>query len=117
MLGTLSLTALATRSEDTPHVRRCDLRPGDRLIVFTRNSSYVIVSTGDGSYQVSGGWFDRNGISPATVSIAGCTFGGSAICTDLVAAKGLFLEFGGRITTTRIRRFRLIPSTESSVVH
>src|SRR5262245_49244037 len=90
MLSTLSLTALATRSEDTPHVRRSDLRPGDRLVVFTRNSSYVIVSTGDGSYQVSGGWFDRNGVSPATVSIAGCTFGGSAICTDLVAAKGLF---------------------------
>ena len=55
--------------------------------------------------------------SPATTAINGCTWGGSVIHTDLVAGRGLFLEFGNRVVTTRIRQFHLIRSQESSVVH
>jgi len=117
MIVPQTLTMLASRSEGVPHVRKDDLRLGDRLIVHTRNSAYEIVCLGNGSFRVSGGWFDRAGVSPATVNIAGCTFGGSAIRTDLLAAHGLFLEFGDRIITTRIRDFRLIPSEESATVH
>ncbi len=89
-------------------IRRSDLRNGDWLVVETRNSRYSILALGDGRFCVTGGWFDREGMSPATVGISGCTFGGSAIKTDFVAGPGLFLEFGNRVVTTRIRSVRLI---------
>ena len=99
------LTEGAARLEG---IRRSDLRNGDWLVVETRNSRYSILALGDGRFCVTGGWFDREGISPATVGIAGCTFGGSAIMTDRVAVPGLRLEFGNRVVTTRIRSVRLI---------
>jgi hypothetical protein len=98
-------------------VRKTDLRLGDCLIVQTRNSSYRIVCLGNGLYRVSGGWFDRAGVSPVTTTINGCTWGGSAIHTGLAAGHGLFLEFGNNVLTTRIRQLRLIPSPESCTVH
>lgn len=99
------LTEGAARFEG---ISRTDLRSGDWLIVETRNSRYSILALGDGRFCVTGGWFDREGVSPATVGIAGCTFGGSAILTDRVAVPGLRLEFGNRVVTTRIRSVRLI---------
>jgi hypothetical protein len=59
-------------------------------------------------YSVSGGWFDREGVSPQKMTINGCTWGGSAINLDLVAAPGLFLEFGNQVLTTRIQHVRVI---------
>jgi hypothetical protein len=59
-------------------------------------------------YLVSGGWFDRRGVSPRTVEINGCTWGGTAIKQDIVAGRGLFLEFGNQVVTTRIEDFRII---------
>jgi hypothetical protein len=98
-------------------VRKSDLELGDCLIVETRNSRYHIVSLGDGTFRVSGGWFDRENGAPVVTTIAGCTWGGSAIHTDLAAACGLFLEFGNRVMTTRIRSFRVIPSRPSDSIH
>ena len=108
MIGIMSLDAVARRAERLEGVRRTDVRIGDWVIVETRNSSYWILGLGDGRYSVCGGWFDRRGLSPATITINGCTWGGSAILTDLIAGPGLFLEFGNRVVTTRIRQVRLI---------
>jgi hypothetical protein len=38
----------------------------------------------------------------------GCTWGGSAIKQDIVAALGLRLEFGNSVRTARIREVRVI---------
>jgi hypothetical protein len=103
--------------EQLDAVRRSDLEMGDCLVVETRNSRYHIVSLGDGRYRVSGGFFDRAAGGPVVTTIAGCTWGGSAIHTDLVAAAGLFLEFGNRVMTTRIRSFQVIPSRTSGSIH
>jgi hypothetical protein len=91
-------------------LRKRDLQRGDRVLVSTENSLYSIRVEEDGSYSISGGWFDRNGLSPATTSIAGCTWGGTAIKRDLVAARGLRLEFGNRVVTSTIREVRVIRS-------
>jgi hypothetical protein len=89
-------------------IRKADLHHGDRVLVATENSVYSIHVEEDGSYSISGGWFDRNGLSPASTSIAGCTWGGTAIKRDLVAARGLRLEFGNRVVTSTIREVRVI---------
>lgn len=89
-------------------IRKADLQHGDRVLVATENSVYTIHVEEDGSYSISGGWFDRNGLSPVTISIAGCTWGGTAIKRDLVAARGLRLEFGNRVVTSTIRGVRVI---------
>jgi hypothetical protein len=89
-------------------IRKADLRRGDRVLVVTENSIYCIHVEEEGSYSVSGGWFDRNGISPVTLTISGCTWGGTAIKRDLVAARGLRLEFGNRVVTSPIRDVQVI---------
>ena len=89
-------------------IRKADLRCGDRVLVVTENSIYCIHVEEEGSYSVSGGWFDRNGISPVTLTISGCTWGGTAIKRDLVAARGLRLEFGNRVVTSPIRDVQVI---------
>jgi hypothetical protein len=93
-------------------VRRRDLRSGDWVLVTTRNSRYTICTLDDDSYLVSGGWFDRKGLSPQKISIHGCTWGGSALKHDIVAARGLFLEFGNRVLTTRIQQVLVIRRAE-----
>ncbi len=89
-------------------VRKSDLACGDQVIVRTHNSVYSLWAMGDGTYAVSGGWFDRQQVSPAIVAVNGCTYGGSVIRHDLVAAPGLFLEFGNAVSTTRIRDVRVV---------
>ena len=90
-------------------VRRRDFRPGDTMYVWTDNSLYVIRSQPGGCFCVSGGWFANKGLSPARTTIRGCTWGGKAIKVDIVAACGLRLEFGNRVTTSTIRRIILVP--------
>ncbi len=98
-------------------IRRSDLSPGDWVVVTTRNSRYSILALADGLYHVSGGWFDREGQSPTTVAIAGCTLGGRAIHTGIVAGRGFHLEFGNHVVTTRIRDVRIIRASESYVLN
>jgi hypothetical protein len=98
-------------------VRRDDLGLGDVVLVRTRNSCYSLLNLGDGTFWVSGGWFDQQGVSPATVTVNGCTWGGSVIKTDIVAGRGLCLEFGNRVVTTRIQSVRLIRAESSDSVH
>jgi hypothetical protein len=82
------------------------------VLVTTKNSVYSICVMGGGLYSVSGGWFDREGVSPQKTTINGCTWGGSAIKNDIVAALGLFLEFGNQVMTTRIQHVRVIRCEE-----
>ena len=89
-------------------VRKNDIQDGDRVVVTTRNSRYTIWALGHGLYWVWGGWFDLQGSSPQKMTINGCTWGGSVIKRDIVAARGLRLEFGNTVLTTRIKQVRVI---------
>ena len=83
------------------------IEPGDFIVVHTRNSVYSLLVLGDGRYRATGGWFAASGVNGSDVRIAGCTWGGAAIHTRLVAAAGMFLEFDNGVRTTRIRDVRL----------
>ena len=87
---------------------KCPVSFGDQVIVRTRNSVYSLWSLGGDTFAVAGGWFDRNGDTPTTVTVNGCTYGGSLIRYNVVAAPGLFLEFGNSVSTTRIRDVRIV---------
>lgn len=92
--------------EGTIHLRqvcKADLQFGDLVLITTRNSVYSICVLDADLYLVSGGWFDRKGLSPVKASITGCTWGGSIINVDTLAACGLHLEFGNRVVTTTIQ--------------
>ena len=110
-----TLSAIVDHTERLEAVYKSDLAIGDRLIVTTRNSTYYIDSFQHGIYCVSGGWFDRQGMSPTTVAINGCTWGGHAIKEDLLAARGLHLEFENNIVTSRILNFQVIHCCRESV--
>ena len=85
-----------------------DVAPGDWIVVRTRNSVYSAAALGNGEYRVAGGWFAAEGVEDIPVGIAGCTWGGSAIHTGLVAAPGMFLEFANGVRTTCIQDVRVI---------
>jgi hypothetical protein len=88
------------------------LDTGDYVFVKTRNSLYSICKRADDLFEVSGGWFDRKGLSPAVLAIRGCTWGGSIINMGIVAARGLFIEFGNNLTTSPIRKIVVIKSRQ-----
>ncbi len=114
-----SVPTLQSRVEQASQlepVRKSDLRNGDWVLVRTKNSVYSICVLDDEWYYVSGGWFDRKGISPQKTTINGCTWGGRAIKRDIVAARGLFLEFGNQVMTTRIQSVRVIRPQNPSAI-
>lgn len=92
-----------------------ELEPGDWIIVTTENSTYSMLAVGDGSYYVAGGWFSLESCDRTRVRVTGCTWGGTAICTSLVAARGMFIEFGNGVRTSRVRKARLIRSAEGAL--
>jgi hypothetical protein len=104
-----ALSDIVEHSQQLRQIRKTDLAPGDRLFVKTRNSVYDIQVLGSGVYSVSGGWFDKKGLSPMKLGIAGCTWGGTAIKVDIVAASGLRLEFQDRLVTSTIQKIILLP--------
>lgn len=83
-----------------------DVRPGDWIVVRTRNSVYSLAVLEKGRYRVAGGWFQAEHGEDRDVRIAGCTWGGAAIHTKLIAAVGMFLEFDNGVRTTRIREVK-----------
>jgi hypothetical protein len=111
-----TLDAIVARADWGGSVRRSDLRTGDWLVITTKNSVYSICVLGEGLYSVSGGWFDRQGLSPLQTTINGCTWGGSAIRDDIVAAPGLCVEFGNQVMTSRVRQVRIIRGGERQAV-
>jgi hypothetical protein len=103
-----TVNAIVEQSRRSGPVRKADLRSGDRLRVATENSIYFIDVLEDATYRIRGGWFDRQRMSPVTLSISGCTWGGTVIRTDIVGARGLHLEFGNGVVTSRIREVRVL---------
>ncbi|MBN2320837.1 MAG: hypothetical protein JXR49_17290 [Acidobacteria bacterium] len=110
-----TLSAIVDHTDRLEAIYKKDLEFGDRLIVTTRNSTYSIHAVREGLYAVSGGWFDRHGLSPTKVAINGCTWGGHAIKEDILAACGLHLEFENSVVTSRILQFQVIRFREVSV--
>lgn len=104
-----TLSDIVKHSQLLRQIRKTELVPGDRLFVKTRNSVYDIQVLESGMYSVSGGWFDKKGLSPMKLGIAGCTWGGSAIKVDIVAACGLRLEFQNRLVTSTIQKIIVLP--------
>jgi acyl-CoA synthetase (AMP-forming)/AMP-acid ligase II len=107
-LKAIPIDDLAEAAGAVGGVKRRELDPGDRVIVSTRNSVYSLTARADGTFDVSGGWFEREGSGRTTVEILGCTAGGHALFTDHIAAPGLFMEFCDGLRTTRIRTVRRI---------
>lgn len=99
-----TLHSIVSSVDGTAGIRRDQVGDGDWLLVKTRNSVYTILIRRGGACRVSGGWFDRRGKAPMDTTVAGCTWGGSVIKVDLVAAIGLCIEFGNRLITTEARR-------------
>ncbi len=112
-----TLSAITEHARWDSAIRRGDLSVGDRLIVTTRNSTYSIWVIDAENYAVSGGWFDRQGLSPARIRINGCTYGQSVIRHDVLAGCGLFLEFGNNVLTTRIQQVKVIRDPDAAVCH
>jgi len=106
------LDGLTEAAELVDGVRRRDLDPGDRIVISTKNSVYSLTVCADGFFEVSGGWFEREGEGGTRVGVVGCTAGGHAVFTDHIAAKGLFMEFADGLRTTRIRSVRRIKRTD-----
>jgi hypothetical protein len=111
----IPIDSLTRAAEEAGGVRRSELSVGERVIVSTRNSVYSLTLRADGAFDASGGWFEREGDGPTSIEVLGCTAGGHAIFTELVAAPGLFLEFGDGLRTTRIRTVRRLADPEDSI--
>ncbi len=105
-----TLAGILTHSQGLNAVRKTDLEFGDLVVVTTANSTYSIYVLEDGLYSISGGWFDRHGLSPMKTTINGCTWGGSAIMMDVMAACGLHLEFGNLVVTSGIKKIHVLRS-------
>ena len=111
----IALDDLTEATDLVDGVRRRDLQSGDRIIISTKNSVYSLTVRADSSFDVSGGWFEREGEGTKRVEVRGCTAGGHAIFTDHIAAKGFFIEFADGLRTTRIRSVRRIPASKNGI--
>lgn len=94
-----------------------DLHPGDQVIVRTRNSTYSLRVNGDGTFDASGGWFAAHPDAGERLRVAGCTWGGTALLTRMIAAPGMFLEFANGVRTTRIREAHHIRPSAGPTIH
>ena len=103
-----TLGAIVEQADRLRAVYKAELHFGDCVRVTTANSTYSIHVLENDLYFISGGWFDGKGLSPLKTTITGCTWGGSAIKLDIVAACGLHLEFGNRVVTSTIRKIEVI---------
>ena len=103
-----TIDRLAAVAPELDGVRASDVRPGDWVVVRTKNSTYTLSAYGDGTFAVTGGWFVAEHQEPARVRVVGCTWGGSAILLRMVAAPGMCTEFDNGVRTTRAREVRVL---------
>jgi len=103
-----TLTRLASAAQVLDGIWKRDARRGDWIVARTKNSTYTLAVLDENTVAVSGGWF--GGASPAEnrVQISGCTWGGSAILTGMLAAPGMCIEFSNGVRTTRVRDVQII---------
>jgi len=112
-----TLDSLSESSRTIDGVWADDVEPGDLLIVHTQNSVYRITALGGGLFRVEGGWFSAHDLESAEVRIAGCTWGGRAILTRLIAAPGMCIEFDNTVQTTSVRDVRLFRYDATTICH
>jgi hypothetical protein len=112
-----SLERLSALAADVEAIRYSDLEPGDWVLVRTRNSTYTLRVNADGTFDATGGWFLADPDAGSGVRVVGCTWGGSAILTGMIATPGMYLEFSNRVRTTRIRDVRLLRNVVSRTLH
>lgn len=105
-----SLVKIVESSDQLKQVRKSDLHFGDLVVITTLNSVYSIRVIQDGYFLVTGGWFDKHNLSPMKTKINGCTWGGSIIKIDIVAACGLCVEFSNRVVTSPIQKICVFPN-------
>ena len=67
------LTDIVEESETLHQIHKDSLKVGDTIILKTINSVYLVKVQEQEHYTVSGGWFDKNNLSPVMTSINGCT--------------------------------------------
>ena len=103
-----TLTKLAGVAPDLDGIWKRDTRAGDWVVAKTRNSTYTLAVQTDLSVVVTGGWFAGTGEDGGRVQVAGCTWGGSAILTGMLAAPGMCIEFSNGVRTTRVREVKVI---------
>ena len=113
----LSLDQLASKAPELDGVREADVEIGDWIIVRTKNSTYALRVNGDGTFDATGGWFRKHPRDGERLRVAGCTWGGSALLTGVIAVPGMCLEFANRVTTTRIREVRHIRAVAPPTIH
>ena len=104
-----TLDTVIRSADQLKEVRKADLRPGDWICLKTLNSIYYMRKLANGQYEVSGGWFDRKMLSPVTTTITGCTWGSSVINIGIIAACGMCVEFGNRLTTSPVQAVVIMP--------
>lgn len=112
--GSWTLDSLSERARTIDGIWADDVEPGDLLVVHTQNSVYRIMALGGDLFRVEGGWFAAHSLQSAEVRIVGCTWGGRAILTRLVAAPGMCIEFDNTVQTTSVcdvRHFRYDATT------
>jgi len=107
-----TLSAMLEQLRRSEPLRKRDLGCGDCVLITTENSVYSIEVLEGANYRIRGGWFDRQKLSPVQTSVAGCTWGGTAIKNDIVAACGLHLEFGNRVVTSRVLQILVVRGSE-----
>lgn len=100
----VSLEKLTAMSKTIDGVWKSDIELGDRVVIDTRNSTYILNALGDGRFVVWGGWFDRKKRDSREVRVIGCNWGGSCVDVRLVAAPGLCLEFSNGVVTSPVKR-------------
>lgn len=103
-----TLDGLVDEAADVRGVRFSALEGGDWLVLRTRNSTYALAASGGGEFVVAGGWFAAHELEQTPVRVLGCTWGGHALHTGLVAAVGMCVEFSNGVRTTRLREVRHI---------
>lgn len=106
----LSLSRIIEIIPGIRQIEKNDLKSGDQVFIFTGNSVYDIKKVDEKIYRVSGGWFDQNNISPCKISIRGCTWGGSIIHINLLAAIGLSIEFNNNLVTSPVSKIVVFKS-------
>jgi len=109
----VSLERLTAMSKTIEGVWKNDIELGDRVVIETRNSTYVLQALGDSLFVAHGGWFDRKERHTREVRIVGCNWGGSCVDVRLVAAPGLRLEFSNGVVTSPVQRVAVFRDDET----
>ena len=110
-----TIDRLAEAAAEQPGVRAADIQQGDWIVVRTKNSTYSMAAMPDGTLRVSGGWFAAEHAEHAPVRVVGCTWGGSAILSGMIAAPGMCIEFDNGVRTTRAREVRVLRTRSESL--